>query len=87
MDEKGQVYICPTCQGVGYLGRTAVFELLEVTDEIRQLVASGAPLPQLQAACRKNKMLYLQDQALRKVMEGVTSVQEVLRVTQQGKKS
>ncbi|MFB3892719.1 MAG: GspE/PulE family protein [Phycisphaerae bacterium] len=87
VDEKGQVYICPTCQGVGYHGRTAVFELLELTDEIRQLVASGAPLPQLQAACRKNKMLYLQEQALRKVVEGLTSVQEVLRVTRQDKKS
>ncbi|RPI63524.1 MAG: hypothetical protein EHM48_02310, partial [Planctomycetaceae bacterium] len=82
VDEKGNPYTCPTCQGNGYFGRTGIFELLIVTDEIRQLIASGAGISQIQAACRKNKMLYLQDQALRKVIEGVTSIQEVIRVTQ-----
>ena len=87
VDEKGRPIICNTCQGSGYFGRTAVFELLEMTGELRQLVAAGGPLTQVQASCRKNKMLYLQEQALRKVVEGLTSIQEVLRVTQQGKKS
>lgn len=86
VDEKGQPYTCPTCQGNGYFGRTAVFEFLEITDDIRQLIASGASLTQIQSACRKNKMLYIQEQALRKVVEGVTSIQEVIRVTQQSKK-
>ena len=86
VDEKGQPYTCPTCQGNGYFGRTAVFELLQVTDDIRQLIAGGANLAQIQAACRKKKMLYLQEQALRKVIEGVTSIQEVIRITQQPKK-
>ena len=86
VDEKGQPYTCPTCQGVGYFGRTAVFELLEITDDVRDLMAGGASLTQIQAACRKNKMLYLQEQALRKVIEGVTSIQEVIRVTQTPKK-
>lgn len=86
VDEKGQPYTCPTCQGNGYFGRTAVFELLEVTDEIRELIDGGASLSQIQAACRKGKMLYIQEQALRKVMEGVTSIQEVIRVTQPPKK-
>lgn len=82
VDEKGEPYTCPTCKGNGYLGRTAVFEFLRLTDDLRALVASGAGLTQIQAACRKSKMLYLQEQALRKVIEGVTSVQEVIRVTQ-----
>lgn len=86
VDAKGQPYICPTCQGAGYLGRTAAFEVLAMNDELRALVASDANLSKLQAACRKGKMLYLQEQALRKVIEGVTSVQEVIRVTQQAKK-
>ena len=86
VDSKGNPALCPTCQGNGYFGRTAVFEMLEVTDEIRQLIASGASPSQLQSACRKNKMLYLQEQALLKVIAGITSVQEVIRVTQQGAK-
>ena len=85
-DEKGRPYTCPTCQGSGYLGRTAAFELLEVTDELRQMVAAGASLTDIKKACRKNKMLYLQEQALRKVIEGETSIQEVLRVSQPPKK-
>ncbi len=80
-DEKGRPYTCPTCQGSGYFQRTAAFELLEVTDEMRKLIAQGAGLSQIKAAARKNRMVYLQEAALRLVMEGVTSVQEVIRVT------
>lgn len=83
VDEKGNPIICGTCQGNGYFGRTAVFEWLEVTDEVRKLAVSGASASQIKAACRKNRMLYLQEQALRKVIEGVTSIQEVIRVSQQ----
>ena len=80
-DEKGNPIICPTCRGTGYYGRTGAFELLEMTDEIRELVVQGAPLSKIKAACRKNKMLYLQEQCLRKVIKGITSVEEVIRVT------
>jgi type II secretory ATPase GspE/PulE/Tfp pilus assembly ATPase PilB-like protein len=81
-DEKGNPITCVACQGTGYLGRTAVFELLDVTDEIRELIVSGAPLAQIKAACRKNRMLYLQEQALQRVIDGITSIQEVIRVSQ-----
>jgi type II secretory ATPase GspE/PulE/Tfp pilus assembly ATPase PilB-like protein len=81
-DEKGNPITCPGCQGTGYVGRTAAFELLQVTDEIRQIIRSGATLTKIKSAARKNKMLYLQEQALRKVITGQTSIQEVLRATQ-----
>jgi type II secretory ATPase GspE/PulE/Tfp pilus assembly ATPase PilB-like protein len=81
VDERGQPQVCPTCRGSHYFGRTAAFELLELTDEIRQLIASGAPLDQIRAASRKNRMLYLQEQALRKVIDGTTSIEEVVRVS------
>jgi general secretion pathway protein E len=84
-DEKGRPIVCPTCQNVGYFGRTGAFELLEVTDELRRLIASGASLSEIKAACRKDNMLYLQEQALRKVIQGETSVQEVIRVSQKKK--
>ncbi|MFW5839154.1 MAG: GspE/PulE family protein, partial [Planctomycetota bacterium] len=81
-DEKGNPITCPGCQGTGYVGRTAAFELLIVTDEIRQAIRSGATLSKIKSTARKNKMLYLQEQALRKVISGQTSIQEVLRATQ-----
>lgn len=84
-DEKGRPAVCPTCQNVGYFGRTAVFELLEVTEDLRKLIAGGASLSEIKAACRKNNMLYLQEQALRNVINGETSVQEVIRVSQKKK--
>ncbi|MDY7010526.1 MAG: ATPase, T2SS/T4P/T4SS family [Planctomycetota bacterium] len=80
-DEKGNPAICQTCRGTGYYGRTGVFELLEITDEIRELVTQNAPLARIKAACRKNKMLYLQEKALRKVISGITSIEEVIRVS------
>jgi len=80
-DEKGKPVTCATCQGSGYLGRTAAFELLEIGTELRQLIAGGANLTRIKADARKRKMLYLQEQSLRLVLGGVTSIQEVIRVT------
>ena len=80
-DEKGNPIVCPTCRGTGYYGRTGAFEMLELNDEIRELILSNAPLQRIKAACRRNKMLYLQEQALRKVIEGVTGIEEVIRVS------
>jgi len=75
--------VCPDCQGSGYKGRVAVFELLKLTPETRQLIIDGATVAQIRAAARKNKMLYLQEMAMQRVMDGTTSVQEVIRVMQQ----
>ncbi len=86
-DNKGKSTQCPACQGSGYLDRTAVFELLVMTDEIRKLIAEGGTLSQIKSAARKNKMLYMQEHAIQKVTEGITSIQEVIRVSQPAKKS
>ncbi len=80
-DEKGNPVTCATCQGSGYLGRIAAFELLQIGEELRALIAGGANLTRIKAEARKRKMLYLQEQALRLVLGGVTSIQEVIRVT------
>jgi type II secretory ATPase GspE/PulE/Tfp pilus assembly ATPase PilB-like protein len=85
-DEKGRPVVCPSCQGSGYVGRTGAFELLELTDRLRELVLSGATVSQIKAEARKNKMLYLQERALQKVIRGETSVQEVIRVSQAAQK-
>jgi len=86
-DEKGKPIFCNACQESGFLGRTGVFEFLEMTDDVKALVAGGADVRAIKAACRKNKMLNVQEQALRKVIAGVTSINEVIRITQENKKS
>ena len=80
-DKRGRPMLCTSCQGTGYMGRTAVFELLMITDPVRQLIKEKAPINAIKAQSRKEKMLYLQEIAIRKVIDGTTSIQEVLRVT------
>ena len=66
------------------MGRTAVFETLFVSESLRKLILEKAPVNAMRAQCRKEKMLYMQEEALQKVIAGVTSIQEVLRVTSEG---
>jgi len=84
VDKQGNPILCPVCQGTGYLGRTGVFELLVVDDDLRARISKGDALAVLKAEARKKGMLYLQEVALHKVYEGVTSINEVLRVTKEG---
>ncbi|HVP10409.1 MAG TPA: ATPase, T2SS/T4P/T4SS family [Phycisphaerae bacterium] len=83
VDKQGNQILCPVCQGTGYVGRTGVFELLAVDKDIRALIAKSTPLPTIKAEARKKGMLYLQEVALRKVYEGLTSINEVLRITKE----
>lgn len=70
---------CPTCQGLGYRGRVAVFELMIIDREARSLIASNER-ERLMAHFRKQKMVFLQEAALAKVVEGVCDIKEVTRV-------
>ena len=81
MDEKGKPIICSTCKGSGYFGRVGVFEILVISDEVRDLIKQDVGISQIRSACRKKRMLYLQEQALRRVIEGLTSVNEVVRIS------
>ncbi len=78
-DRKGREIICQTCQGSGYVGRTAVFEVLIIDDQIRQLIAKGAPIKQIKGQARKNRTYYLQEEGLLKVIDGTTSLDEIIR--------
>ncbi len=80
VDEKGRAKgVCPNCQGSGYFGRTGVFEILEINEPIRELIRKGQSLNAIRAQARKNGMLYLQEVGLQKVIEGTTSMNEMLR--------
>jgi general secretion pathway protein E len=82
-DKQGNPILCPMCQGAGYMGRTGVFEVLVVDKDLRGLIAKATPLPTVKVEARKKGMLYLQEVALRKVYEGLTSINEVLRITKE----
>ena len=69
---------CPGCLGMGYRGRIGVFEVMVLDDQARQTLAGGQ-LDQFRAHLRRAKMLYLQESALLKVVEGLTSISEVTR--------
>lgn len=79
LDRKGKPIVCLKCQGTGYVGRTGIFELLVVTDDVAKLIAEGGSIERIKAECRKAKMYYLQEEGLLKVIDGTTSMNEVLR--------
>ena len=77
---NGEPQVCEHCGGTGYLGRTGIFELLVITDTIRDLIRENPNLNAIKAEAVKNGMIYLQEDGLRQVIEGKTSIQELLRV-------
>ena len=72
---------CEHCMNTGYSGRTGIHELFVLDDEIHQVIMTGADATQLHATARDLGMTTLYEDGLRKVLQGVTSMDEVLRVT------
>jgi type II secretory ATPase GspE/PulE/Tfp pilus assembly ATPase PilB-like protein len=79
-DESGKPIACSHCGGTGYFGRTGVFELMAITDPIRDLIRENPNLNAIKTEAIKTGMKYLQEDGLRVVIEGKTSIQELLRV-------
>lgn len=77
---KNKIETCPVCAGSGYFGQIGVFQVMVVGDETRRLLMAG-DLKAALAQARRNKMVYLQEAALRQVVDGLTTIEEVVRVT------
>jgi type IV pilus assembly protein PilB len=75
---------CTHCRERGFHGRTGIFETLEVNDPIRNLIIQGAADKEIRAAASQHGMLTLGEDGLRKVLEGVTTAEEVSRVFYRG---
>ncbi|HLA85080.1 MAG TPA: ATPase, T2SS/T4P/T4SS family [Thermoguttaceae bacterium] len=75
--------VCPDCGGIGYQGRTGLFELMIVDDAIRKLVATAAKTDAIRQAARGAGMQNFQAEGLLLVAKGVTSLQELMRVLKQ----
>jgi type II secretory ATPase GspE/PulE/Tfp pilus assembly ATPase PilB-like protein len=73
-------HVCPVCLGSGYRERTGVFELLEITDSVRDMIRENPNFNAIRQEAVKHGMKYLQEDGLRQVIEGRTSIQELLRV-------
>jgi type II secretion system protein E len=74
---------CEACRNTGYRGRTGIYEILPVTEEIRQHIIGRDPASRIKHTAIKQGMTTLRDDGWDKVLRGVTSLEEVLRVTEE----
>ncbi len=72
---------CVECSGSGFLGRTAISELLDLSDRIRELILDRRPASEIKRAAAEEGMIFLRESALKKVLEGVTTLREINKVT------
>jgi len=75
---------CFQCGSTGYKGRNGIYEIMMVDEEIRELTLNSASADQIKRAAIKNGMRNLRHDGIRRAMKGITSVEEVLRVTNAG---
>ena len=73
---------CPACMQTGFHGRMGIFEMLLIDDEIRSLVLSKVDASQIKSKATSKGMLTLREAGIKKIMEGMTTTEEVFRVTQ-----
>jgi type IV pilus assembly protein PilB len=73
---------CISCSHTGYRGRTGIFEIMTVSNAIRELILTKAPATETKKIARSEGMRTMREDGFRKVVSGVTTIDEVLRVTQ-----
>ena len=74
---------CVACQNTGYLGRTGIYELMLVDDEVRRLILARVDANSIKSKAREHGMITLQSDGTDKVLAGITTTEEVSRVTQE----
>lgn len=72
---------CQTCSGTGYKGRVALYEVMRFNDEFKEMVLQGASTAELKAAAIRGGMRSLRMSGILKILQGMTTIEEVLRVT------
>ncbi len=85
-DKRGRERTCENCRGTGYIGRTAIFEIIIINDELRDAIKHSKSLADIGSQFRHAKMIHLQQQAMRKVIAGTTAVNEMIRTLSKSKK-
>lgn len=79
-DKHGKPIMCQKCQGTGFVGRTGIFETMVLDDNLRDVVNQSKSLQEIASHFRRGGMLYMQEQAINKVVAGITSINEVIRL-------
>ena len=72
---------CANCNNTGYRGRVGLYEVMEISEDIRELILSGASAMELRRKAIEEGMISLRHSGLRKIQDGATSVEEVVRET------
>jgi len=72
---------CETCKNTGYKGRTALFEMLQINDTVRDLVLNKASANQIRSTAQRQGMRTLRDSGIQKIFAGLTTIEEVVRET------
>jgi type IV pilus assembly protein PilB len=72
---------CIDCGGTGYKGRMAICELLDLTDHIREMILDKKPISEVKRAAREQGMRFLRESAVERVLDGLTTLREVNKVT------
>jgi type II secretory ATPase GspE/PulE/Tfp pilus assembly ATPase PilB-like protein len=72
---------CDECGGTGFLGRTAVAELLDMSDRIRQMIIDRRPAAEIKQVAREEGMTFLRESALERAFAGITTLREINKVT------
>ncbi|MBN2455113.1 MAG: Flp pilus assembly complex ATPase component TadA [Sedimentisphaerales bacterium] len=79
-DKRGKSRTCENCQGIGFVGRMAIFEIIMINDQLREVIKQSKSLADVGTQFRRAKMVYLQETALQKVIAGTTCINEMVRV-------
>lgn len=74
---------CEQCNNNGYRGRIGIFEVLEVDEDVKKMIARKASSEEVEKACRAKGMLTMAEDGFLKAAQGVTSIEEILRVTKE----
>ena len=77
-DKRGRPIVCENCQGTGYFGRTGLFETIVLDEKLKKTIKEAGSLKEIASQFRRSGMLYMQEQSVKKVTEGVTSINEVI---------
>ncbi len=72
---------CVECRGTGYKGRDGIFELMDFSDKIKELTSEGGNVPDIRKTARSEGMISLRESAIKKMLEGITTYDEVISVT------
>jgi type IV pilus assembly protein PilB len=72
---------CPECNNTGYSGRIALYEVMPIKEEIKELILTGAPATEIKKEAVKLGMITLRQSGINKIIQGITSVDEVMKIT------